>query len=357
MAEGNIYYGPPQPRGYQGESMTMKIRAQDAARAQVEAATAAQTAKVLSEASMGLTLNVANGYLNSAAAGIVVATGTAISMAEAIMSHGISPAKLLETNIRICKLAQDSMLRGLANRTPRRSPALRAMYASYRNSNSSQRASGALKRVIGDDNFYEATVQGIRFINTSLLNTEAKHWKRLNFGAGSGAIAVPGKFQLDVGGQLIGEAIGLNPDPRIGFNMPPGFWLGPGGQHQAAGFAGSGVFVPTGKWPRSKKKSGIVTTNFMDAGVKRLVREVGLQYTALLDDYVRAIANSGVDGYSEGAVRLPSVTVRSVAPQVDPRQKDKINARLAYYNAHTPARSNPLTIQDRRRGKPYKFIV
>jgi hypothetical protein len=213
---------------------------------------------------------------------------------------------------------------------------MRALYGSLRESNSATRASGALGRAIRDRRFWYATATEIKFINKDLLDKEARHWRRLNFGAGAGAITPPGQFQLALGSQMIGAAIGLAPDPRPAFTLPRGFFLGSGGQWQPPGTPGTGVFIPLGKTPRSTTH-GIVATNFLDAGVKRLLREIGIQYLGLLEDFVRTMAE-GESGSVSGSVRIPVVFLRGQAanksgkrPDVAPEMRTYLNANLKHW--------------------------
>jgi hypothetical protein len=229
------------------------------------------------------------------------------------------------------------------------------MYASLRQSNSTTRASGALSRAIRSDQFYEATARRIRFINIDLLNKEAKHWKRLNFGAGSGAVRAPGKFQLEIGGQLIGAAIGLDPDPRPGFGLPPGFFLGPGGARQVPGTPGSGIFIPTGKLPKSRTY-GIVTTNFLDVGIQRLLKEMGIQYLDLLDRYLQSLTEGEAVSGATASVQTPSVFVSGAGADLAPKMKNQINANVRHYLGNIQPREL-ISSRTARRPNPPRLVV
>lgn len=356
MAESQRVYGPAY------SPMTWKTRERDAARAAEAAATAAAeaaAARSLQEgvrsASMALSLNVANAFANAGAGAAGMAVAAVAALGEAITSRSIPEAVMQRTNENICKAAQRSAFVGFTGRRPRRSPALRQMYASLRQSNSTTRASGALSRAIRSDQFYEATARRIRFINVDLLNKEAKHWKRLNFGAGAGAVRAPGKFQLEIGGQLIGASIGLDPDPRPGFGLPPGFFLGPGGARQVPGTPGSGIFIPIGKAPKSRTY-GIVTTNFLDVGVQRLLKEMGIQYLELLDRYLQSLTDGeGLSGASV-SVQIPSVFVRGRSADLSPKMMGQINSNVRHYMAYIRPREL-ISSKGARRPEPPHLVV
>lgn len=141
---------------------------------------------------------------------------------------------------------------------------------------------GALGRALSSPQQYRATPFGLYFINVQLLDAEARHWRRLNFGAGAGGaegIENPGEFPVTG----MGLILGLEPDRRPGFTMPRGFWLNGGkrvapsmdrvgedsfyvargaGLNQSGGF---GIRPDAGRITR-----GIASRNFLDPPVRMI---------------------------------------------------------------------------------------
>lgn len=341
--------------------MTAKIREQNAARAALKAAEDEALRAGISAAAMSIEINVSDAYAAAGAAGAGIACAAVGALGDAILSHNISQAVMLRTNEEICREAQRSAFGGFTNRTPRRSPGLSRLYAALRTSNSATRASGALRRAIMSKEFYEATPTSIRFINSDMLDKEAVHWRRLNFGAGAGAIRPPGRFQLELGGQLIGAAIGLDPDPRPGFSLPIGFFLGPGGW-QPPGSPGTGVFIPLGK-RKTQPTYGIVATNFLDAGVRQLVKGMGTGYMSVIEQYVRSLGAGVESATATVTMRVPTTFVRGRAaagrgdrPDLSPQVKAAMNANLKHWMANIQPRELITSTPARRLTPPSMLI-
>jgi hypothetical protein len=206
----------------------------------------------------------------------------------------MSPAKRTQIHREVGLAAQRSVRAAYSNRRHRkRTPSYRISANSQRNQ---RYAGGALLRVIGASDFFEATPSGLKFINTTRLNKEAKQWRRLNFGAGGRATTPPGRYSVSWDG-LVVATMGLEPDPRPAFRIPRGYWFA-GGQRVGAGMGTE--FYPVGEQPSgtrgrpspARMTKGIAASNFLDAGVQRIAREMPRAYTRAVQELInRDIAN------------------------------------------------------------------
>ena len=153
-------------------------------------------------------------------------------------------------------------------------------------------AGGALERALCASDFYEATPNGVSIVNRARLDQEAKHWRRLNFGTQGGAGGNnPGTYRIE----LLNASLGLEPDRRPGFALPPGFWLKNGervapGQPGTAqflprGVKGSGALGARGRANSARFTRGIRATNFLDAGVKVLAQEMLPAYLTMYREF------------------------------------------------------------------------
>lgn len=128
------------------------------------------------------------------------------------------------------------------------------------------RLSGALKKALSNPEIIKASPTGLVMFNRDILDKEAKHWRRLNFGAGEGGregdLTAPGQFPVTGMGMLMG----LEPDPRPKFGLPKGFFIG-------AGDVGDNPFHAT-KGPQKYPTRGIAARNFLDAPMKLVAREI-----------------------------------------------------------------------------------
>lgn len=160
----------------------------------------------------------------------------------------------------------------------------------------SRYAGGALQRAISSSNFFRADGDGLQFINAGQLDTEAKQWHRLNFGAGRRASEgrTRGLYQIRWGG-LVAATIGLDDGPSGPVFMPSGFWVGGGeigrpGTGKAAGQQVRGksttsqMFMPT-RGPARFGTAGIAARRFLDTGVREIAKALPLAY----QDYYREI--------------------------------------------------------------------
>lgn len=251
----------------------------------------------------------------------------------------LSDADMTAIHQGIAEKAQRSVLGAYSRRQPSRD--LPAYRAGASNTHKLRYANGALLRAIGAHDFFRVDRQRIEFINKNRLDAEAKHWRRLNFGTRGGTmLRPPAEFRINWGktsggGELIAAAFGLDPDVRPAFRIPPGVWLQPG------------IFFPMGEFPQGQRGNiisfqstkaggearraraeagpkrgrktrvgewtrGIASTNFLDAGVERIAREVGPAYFRLYDEHFGGSAPSGLAN-QRVQVRVPTLRARPSA--------------------------------------------
>lgn len=217
--------------------------------------------------------------------------------------------------------AQRATVRSFAQYHPSRSEVYRSK---------SRMARGALKRALGSPGFFQARWDGVAFGNRAILDATAKQWYRLNFGAGArGDITRrPGRFNIKFFGVIAGE-LSLNAN-RAGpsFDMPEGVWISRQTGRLAVGavsllssrqtLAGSGnplrrgddeflALNPNKGYIESLKirknqffltqefttTLGVVGTNYLDAGVSSLARQLGKGWTVLMREWFQEAAVSG----------------------------------------------------------------
>lgn len=174
---------------------------------------------------------------------------------------------------------------------------------------SENRLSGRLGRALSSSANIHATVEGLSIINSSYLDREAAHWRRLNFGAGAGSregIIAPQQFPITWGGVAAG-VLGLASDPSPAFVIPFGFWLNSGGptspsvealgqdrffpgsaSRRLGGFGGAhgaGSVKDLGfVQQRRKATGGIASRNFLDAGVRGVANDLPRAYQTIYED-------------------------------------------------------------------------
>lgn len=141
----------------------------------------------------------------------------------------------------------------------------------------------ALGRALASEEFAKGTGSGISFINTDLLDSVARHWARLNYGAApnAGGLDAP-SFNVAFGD--VSFPLHLGGDPRPGFSVPNspgkfGYFKNGGEFHISSKF---------GMTPRPSK-TGIGARRFLDAGLGALAKRFGPVYTAYLTGVVREI--------------------------------------------------------------------
>lgn len=215
------------------------------------------------------------------------------TLAHAISVDAVPEATRRQVHYDIGKAAQRSVLNAYDGRRNRRKV---ASYRTGGDPRKSRYAGGALRRALASSDFFRATPDGLLFINVGILNKEARHWRRLNFGAGAAGGSAPGSFPVD----LFNVSLGLEADRRPSFTLPPGFWLGTDGKPVPPGTPGTSQFFPLqarggrytangrpveGRPNAAVRTRGIQATNFLDAGVRRIANELGPAYLAMYRDF------------------------------------------------------------------------
>lgn len=204
-------------------------------------------------------------------------------------------------------------------------------------------AGGALKKVLESPTFFTASADGVSFGNIASLNSQAKQWARLNYGAGAkGGINKIGPgvrvraktvtfrdfpFISSYSSQAQNRFEGfashvLDVGPRLGFKIPLGFWFGalggapsppqfhPGGSTEMFvpyGLAFTGVSgrsaidkaradLAAGKRNLLQRKTvtaGIAPRRFLDAGVRALYSGIERGTVDLLSDWLASADKNG----------------------------------------------------------------
>lgn len=165
------------------------------------------------------------------------------------------------------------------------------------------RLPGKLKPALSNPEMAVGTTRGINFINEGLLDREAKHWKRLNFGAQGTAVTNGPSPTFPV--SLFGEQlfnIGLTEGPRPGFRMPAGLWRDSSGNVLRSGESADGgaLSIPPSIhqfYPTSKRlffpTRGIQGRHFLEAGLETLVRELPFAYDRLVTGWIERGTRAG----------------------------------------------------------------
>lgn len=199
----------------------------------------------------------------------------------------VDPGALLEINDAAAHRGQSAILASYAQRvTAREGPASRHD-ARYR-ARANRFGGGALRRALGSEANIEVGARYIRFLNIDLLDDEAAHWYRLNFGVGSrGSRTQAGMYELFIGNESAGSIgfAGTGPSKRP-LIMPPGFFINaegvrvPAGSHPrgSEGFwprGQSGGVGSRGRAMRPRVTLGIEGRQFLDTGARMLARDLG----------------------------------------------------------------------------------
>lgn len=196
------------------------------------------------------------------------------------------PQRFTKAHTDVGLAAQRSMVQGFRNRRFRR-PAGR--YRAGEN-----RLSGELGKALSNQGHVRANPYTLEFLNIHLMDQQAAHWRRLNFGAGGGSqegITAPQQFPINWNG-LVVATLGLDSQPSPAFRIPRGFWLTPSGE--SAGGAnpsrlgqdqfflrGQRIGRSAGRPSKSVVTAGIASRNFLDAGVRRVANELPRAYETI----------------------------------------------------------------------------
>lgn len=261
----------------------------------------------------GLVAGVEGGLIASLTQGLIQAADKVTAkqsqqlktLGKALSADLIPPARRQQAHYKIGKAAQLSTQQGYVNRSAKRNTPSTRM--NPRDARNRRYAGGALLRAIQAPDFFQATANGLEFINVNRLDKEARQWRRLNFGAGGVAGAAPGRSQVIWAGLVVAQ-LGLAPDPRRPFKIPKGYWIN------------GNDFYPRGEAPKGSTKgarrqgsemtAGIVASNFLDAGVARIATEFPLEYQRM---YAELVAKFGRERLSEILqVKAPPVRPQAI---------------------------------------------
>ncbi len=150
---------------------------------------------------------------------------------------------------------------------------------------------GVLAGALGDPSMVAGTTRSrISFVNTDVLDQEASHWRRLNFGAGgnssSGGVGEPqGAFPLDFfgpsGGRTRVGVLEFAPGVRPAMIIPAHYWDEEGFFH--VGRKPDGV---TGR-SAGTMKVGARGAQFLDAGLRYIADNAGREYLVMFNNLLR----------------------------------------------------------------------
>ncbi len=265
---------------------------------------------------------LAQAVTNAVGAGTTEAMRRVIALAQGLENlTQSSQSQMAQVHTRIAKQMQAATVTAYENHPKRATPSYRL---------SSRDAGGRLLAALSSDLMVRGTYDGIGFVNTTMLDKEARQWHRLNFGAvgsaGGGAITRPISAYWD--GILLGAFGFTDESSSKGFKLPRGLWLNAGGDsREASGASRTGQFFPQGgqggqgerhllagkgilgRPNEARFTKGIKAWNFLDAGVQVLAAELGPAYSGLYAGWF-ASASRGA-GPLNGQINLP-------APHVTP---------------------------------------
>ncbi len=238
---------------------------------------------------------LAQGVIEAVNAGASRVLGQIQVFAEALYARTANPADLETAHRDIGLAAQQTVLASYDQVvTAREGPASRGGYRA----GAGRHAGGVLRRALRSPNFFVATPQGIDFVNVDMLDLEASHWHRLNFGAAPAGSGSHSTYAAYWGGLVI-AALGYDQPPSNAFTLPRGFWISAEGKVQRGSFLrrGQDAFYPAGGsrfGPAKVATKGIVARNFLDAGLVRIANELGPAYDGLYHKWWdEASANAG----------------------------------------------------------------
>lgn len=243
--------------------------------------------------------------LADAVQGANTATAQTLQELGRVIQQGIAPQEFLTAHQTIGLAAQRAVLNSYAQVVTARKRV--PSYRTEPDGANTRFAGGKLKAALSSPRFFVATPTGIQFINVDELDATARHWARLN--AGAGAVGGGSRRTFDVRwSNLVVASLGLEMSPSPAFLIPRGYWWdAASGQPAAPGATGTSEFYPLGTGPRSRARAtlsaagesgrvnvplqrrrvtgGIVARNFLDAGVARIATDLGPTYQRLYSDF------------------------------------------------------------------------
>lgn len=205
-------------------------------------------------------------------AGRLIKNELARKLIKALDLNLIPATRLERANRIVAKGAQDAITSGWKARLPAKAPAYRRGPDPKKD-----RLSQLLGPALGSEQMLAGTsARTISFINIQYLNTEARHWYRVNYGAYGPKVnpKTPSSFSVNIGGHSLFRLH----DPH---RPAPNSWL-------PRAFTSEGVshFQPT-KGPADVMGGGTRSATFTDLGFKHVARRFGPTYRSMFADYVK----------------------------------------------------------------------
>lgn len=191
------------------------------------------------------------------------------AMGKAMDLNKMPRERMRRTNIEIAEQARKKVAAGWYSRLPRKSP--------QRTKATESRQHGALGRALADPMMTLYTSDRvISFVNTDVLDAEASHWYRVNYGAvGSryGEGPQPRTFVVRLNGQTVGQFRDDSPPDPTSWIPRVRYWSG--GQ----------------LYPKSTdvvaSPFGARAARFLDIGQQVIAKEAPRAYTELFGKYLR----------------------------------------------------------------------
>lgn len=243
--------------------------------------------KVVNETKRAVSADLRSMIIDAVRQGSVGALNGLAAYAKALEGHVGNREDLAGAHQKVARRMQTAMLAAYdSNVEARKGVEQRA---------SAKRYKGQLRRRLADPRMVVADADGINYINLSILRQTARHFMRLNFGAGAAAGGqISPSYPLRLFGVTLAD-VGFHQAPRPGFKLPSGLFFGEGGWTRPSGaLRGTGYFVPlrTG-FKFDKETRGIEPRYFLEAGIKEMTVALPAQYNALMNSWLHDAAQSG----------------------------------------------------------------
>jgi hypothetical protein len=197
-----------------------------------------------------------------------------LTLAQAFEKLKVPKARVAQVNVGIAEAAHAAVVGGWYSRLPRKTWL-----------GGEKHLSGYLGRALADPNNTTATTdRTISFINTELLDREAPHWYRVNYGAagsryGQGRMAK--RFVIELNrSAIMSFTDDLRPDPVS--------WI-----PERRLFDSDGNMFPLSK-EVERSSFGARAAHFFDLGHAVVAKEFGRRHEAMWADYVREIGADGL---------------------------------------------------------------
>lgn len=199
------------------------------------------------------------------------------------------PGGIALTNKRIAEAAHISLIESYDKQVTSRK-----RHESYR-IGMNRYSGGVLKRALQDPKMVAHSADFIALPNEEILDREAKHWYRLNFGAGTQEQARTHVLRL--WGQS--SQFYVNRPPAPAFQMPIGRW----GDLTYNGQPGGYGFYPRGQ-SKVPKLSTIRGRFYIEGAVDGMVRTIPQEYNALIKRVIKESAAAGEAAANESLLGL-----------------------------------------------------